>query len=154
MWFGGAGWYSGSEFSGVVFRCGLGWPVCGVCRADLGTACWELVLYAMRCVRSDQFKLIRNFARVPNYVDNGWVNRFQNRREVVQALFSRPAPDRELYSLADDPYELNNVADDPHFSKMRDDLEGQLTAFLKETDDPILMGLCRIKKVIPMFRVD
>ena len=94
----------------------------------------------MRCVRSDQFKLIRNFARVPNYVDNGWVNRFQNRREVVQALFSRPAPERELYSLADDPYELNNVADDPRFSKVRDDLEGQLTAFLEETEDPILMG--------------
>ena len=94
----------------------------------------------MRCVRSDQFKLIHNFARVPNYVDNGWVNRFQNRREVVQVLFSRPAPERELYSLTDDPYELNNVADDPRFSKVRDDLERQLTAFLKETEDPILMG--------------
>ena len=132
----------GRSFRGLFS--GAGWAGRSVVFAEQtwGRRAGNWYYTPMRCVRSDQFKLIRNFARVPNYVDNGWVNRFQNRREVVQALFSRPAPERELYSLADDPYELNNVADDPRFSKVRDDLEGQLTAFLKETEDPIFDGVC------------
>ena len=131
----------GRSFRGLFS--GAGWAGRSVVFAEQtwGRRAGNWYYTPMRCVRSDQFKLIRYFARVPNYVDNGWVNRFQNRREVVQALFSKPAPERELYSLADDPYELNNVADDPRFSRVRDDLEGQLTAFLEETEDPILMGV-------------
>jgi arylsulfatase A-like enzyme len=87
-----------------------------------------------RCVRTEDYKLIRNFApqaRVP-----------------VPAPLSRPVrtgkrPFVELYDLAGDPLETKDLADDPAHADVRRRLDGELWSWLERVDDPILHGPVR-----------
>jgi len=96
-----------------------------------------------RCVRTTRHKYIRNFTRLPAYVDNGFLARFATDRAAVEHAarpFSAPAPEDELYDLAADPHELRNVAADPGHAGTLSQMKARLQAFLTETQDPILHG--------------
>ena len=96
-----------------------------------------------RCVRSGGHKYIRNFTRLPPYVDNGFLARFAaDRRSVedVARAFSAPSPKEELYDLDADPHEQRNMATDPEFADSLARLRTRLRSFLEETRDPILRG--------------
>jgi len=59
--------------------------------------------------------------------------------ESVKPLFDlafakRPA--EELYDLAKDPYQLNNVAALPEYAALKQQLADQLTKYLRESGDP------------------
>ena len=53
---------------------------------------------------------------------------------------SRPRPRVELYDLVMDPAEMRNLADDDHWSDLRQELDQQLSDWMRDTDDPLLGG--------------
>ncbi len=83
-----------------------------------------------RCVRTNQYKLIRNFSpsRLPDVPFRLGQGGLQER------------PVMELYDLHEDPHELNNLGMDTQLEKVREDLNGRLLRWLKEVKDPILQG--------------
>ena len=50
---------------------------------------------------------------------------------------SRP-PRFELYDLQNDPYEFHNLAEDPDHKATLKDLQQHLTAWRRQTSDPLL----------------
>ena len=94
----------------------------------------------IRSLRTERYKFILNFSRIPNFVVDGWLSRFGGDYRSVESHFSQPKAEEELYDLSSDPDELNNLADDPQFSKLRGELRRRLHNFLAETRDSILDG--------------
>ena len=83
-----------------------------------------------RSVRSNQFKLIRNFA--PRRILDVPVNMTNTPRPRVKL------PVVELYDLEKDPNEFNNVADDPAYQDTYNDLSNQLWQWMEDVNDPSL----------------
>lgn len=120
--------------------------------------------YPMRAIRTHDFLYIRNFrpelwpAGDPEWregyrpkmsygdIDNSPTKTYmmEHGDELqVKKLFElgfgkRPA--EELYDLRTDPGELNNVADKPEYANIKDKLAAALTAELKATHDPRVIG--------------
>lgn len=111
--------------------------------------------YPMRAYRTEKFLYIRNFTpdRWPagdpeafRDIDGGPTKTYllQHRDDPkVKPLFElacgkRPA--EELYDLAKDPEQIKNVAGDPAYADIRKKLSAALTAELKATGDPRLVG--------------
>jgi uncharacterized sulfatase len=103
----------------------------------------------IRCVRTHQFKYIRNFhPELPYMQPNaykemmypGWNLMLELKREgkltPAQQLFtvdSRPA--EELYDLVSDPDELHNLAGDPLYLNSLVELRTTLENWIRETGD-------------------
>ena len=121
--------------------------------------------YPCRGIRTHEFLYIRNFkpqrwpngtpdysnAAVPGNwyadTDNGPTKTYmvenkdkndQHRRLYDLSFAKRPA--EELYDLKKDPDQLENVADDPAHDEIKQQLSKQLTADLKATADPRVVG--------------
>lgn len=63
--------------------------------------------------------------------------------EAVQPLAERAfgkRPERELYDLQKDPFELHNVAEDPAYSDTLKELDARLMSELQVTGDPRVIG--------------
>ena len=60
-------------------------------------------------------------------------------RSMFQLAFSK-RPAEELFDLATDPHQMNNVAGDPSFASVKEELDSQLRAYLKATSDPREVG--------------
>ncbi len=112
--------------------------------------------YPCRAVRNHDFLYIRNFEperwpagdpeahqSVGQYgdVDNS-ISKFllmdtegQNQDPSLFDLAFGKRPAEELYVLAEDPYNLNNVADDSAYRDVLETLRSELEAFMKETGD-------------------
>jgi len=60
------------------------------------------------------------------------------KRLFEAAFLKRPA--EELYDLKKDPDQLHNVADDPAYANRRKQLAARLTAELRDTADPRILG--------------
>jgi N-sulfoglucosamine sulfohydrolase len=61
----------------------------------------------------------------------------------VERLFERAfgkRPGEELYDLHKDPDQLDNVADKPEYAEAKEKLSTELTAELKATKDPRILG--------------
>lgn len=103
----------------------------------------------IRCVRSEQFKYIRNFYPDRPYTQHSGYKELQypgmtlghvlNQRGELYgppSLFwadSRPA--EELYDLVADPEELNNLADDEGHQPTRKRMSGELDQWMTQTGD-------------------
>ena len=120
----------------------------------------------MRAIRTDDYLLIRNFtpdrwpAGTPNYgkatipgvwlgdCDNGPTKTYMvdhrdddaEHRLKYDLSFSK-RPEFELYVQAEDPGQLNNVAEQPKYKSVVQQLNARLTAELKRTSDPRILGL-------------
>ena len=86
----------------------------------------------IRSVRTDRYKLIRNF---------------QARRliPVPVNMTESPAgrekcPVVQLFDLEKDPLEFNNIAEDPEFADIRKDLSDRLWEWMESVNDPSLNG--------------
>jgi len=84
-----------------------------------------------RAVRSDRYKLIRNFA--------------PGRNLAVPVDLSKQAiagdrPLVELYDLGEDPLESENLADAPHDAEAGEALDAELWGWMRQTGDPLLAG--------------
>lgn len=91
-----------------------------------------------RSVRTDRHKLIMNFSSAPIFMDpsQSWHRRCTPRVSQNGNIGSHPVT--ELYDLAADPYELNNLADDPAYGGIRTRLLAELAAWMRSTSDPLL----------------
>jgi len=124
--------------------------------------------YPMRTILTADFQYIRNFhaTRWPagdpppgappgfdalarntraGYADvdaglaKAWLVTHPDDAAFPQAFAKRP--DRELYDLRKDPYELHNLAADPAHAATAEALDARLMAELKATADPRLAGV-------------
>lgn len=119
----------------------------------------------MRAIRNDDLLLIRNFrpdrwpAGTPNwqsgFIPGAWLadcdngptktymvdnrDRDEEYRFKYELAFGK-RPEFELYDLKKDPDQLRNVADQKEYQTVLKDLNRQLEADLKATDDPRILG--------------
>jgi len=96
--------------------------------------------YECRCIRTDRYKLIRNFD--PSRMR-------ENPAPLNKRTGTAERPVVELYDLHKDPWELNNLADDPSLVEVWKHLSGRLWQTLEEVEDPILKG----PVVTPYYRM-
>ena len=105
--------------------------------------------YPMRAIRTKDYLYIRNFKpeRQPGCDHDpgpSMTYLLENRnREPVQRffkLFFEPRPEEELYLLAKDPYQMNNVVSDPSMAEIKKELRDLLETHLKQTGDPRMSG--------------
>jgi len=87
-----------------------------------------------RCVRTADWKLIRNFDIARYYTKPV---------DITNPADYWVHPTLELYDLRADPLEFNNRADDPACADVRRDLHGRLRRWLEDVGDPILQGPLR-----------
>ena len=103
---------------------------------------------AIRAVRDDRFKYIRNYRpeqgyylpveyreRIPAMQE---LLRLRNEGNLdsIQALWFRDHKDpEELYDCLTDPYELQNLAQNPDYSEKMEELRAEMDRWLKEIGD-------------------
>jgi|GEM_PF-41230 len=102
--------------------------------------------YPIRAVRDEDYKLIWNLSHETEYYsDNMQNNLYFNEWEEAAILDDddefllnryKYRPEFELYDLANDPFELNNLADNPAYASIRTDLEDELDAWMTQQGDP------------------
>ena len=95
-----------------------------------------------RCIRTERWKYIRNLDEgpallLPLDVETGAV-----RRDMGDAHLA-PRPPVELYDLAADPLEQNNLAGGPAAADIERDLSARLEEWMRRTGDPALAGPIR-----------
>lgn len=126
-----------------------------ICRPDNGT-------YPSRAIRTKDYLYIRNFEpdRFPTGgpdfvssnntyhgdVDAGITKEFMV-MEINQAKYPKEyqlsfgkRPKEELYRIASDKYQTNNLAENKSYSKVKKELSDALTKYLIETGDPRIKG--------------
>lgn len=103
----------------------------------------------IRCVRSKEFKYIKNFYPDRPYTQlNAYKEKQypplavmkllykQGKLTTGQAQFMAPTrPPEELYDLNADPHELNNLADDPNHAEVLNKYRAELEKWIKTTND-------------------
>ena len=103
----------------------------------------------IRCVRSKQYKYIRNFMPERTYTQfNTYkTNQYpavpifqslhkQGKLTLEQAKFMAVhKPDEEFYDLKNDPYETKNLVSDPTFQNVLSEMRQQLDKWIEKTND-------------------
>lgn len=137
------------SFSGVDFSPLLEKPAATIREYVVGEDHWHDHDDFTRAIRTERFKYIRNFyPELPNTPPADALKsltyaemRAQRDAGTLSAdqmrIFEQPRPEEELYDLANDPYELNNLAGDPAFAARLEDLRTQLTTWQAETGDQL-----------------
>jgi uncharacterized sulfatase len=100
----------------------------------------------IRSMRTRDFKYIRNFRPEIPYMQHSSYKRLQypvdTLMRVLHAegrwtspLMAANRPVEELYDLAADPYEMNNLAGDPAYHERIESMRGEVENWIRETDD-------------------
>lgn len=103
---------------------------------------------AIRAVRDDRFKLIRNYRptqpyylpvsyreQIPTMKELLRLNKSGGLNEIQSQWFRANKPRIELFDCVNDPHELTNLAENELFFEKRQELEGELDRWLREIDD-------------------
>jgi arylsulfatase A-like enzyme len=93
-----------------------------------------------RAIRTETHKLIVNFTTAPAFMDpsQSWRPSSDTKTPANHAVAYHPHV--ELFDLAKDPFEQNDVAGRPQYAAVRADLLKRLYRHLVQTKDPILAG--------------
>lgn len=91
----------------------------------------------MRAVRTDRYKYIRYFEKSTHHPVPGDIVNSGACRELGH--IAREGYE-ELFDLAQDPHETQNLAEDTSYAQVGSELKGKLAAWMRETDDPLLDG--------------
>ncbi len=102
----------------------------------------------MRCVRTQDFKYIRNF--LPNR-PHMQPNRYKDQKSIIMTMrslfeeneltdiqariFETKRPEEELYDLRNDPHEIRNLAGNPAYQEQLASMRGMLDDWIEETGD-------------------
>ncbi len=103
----------------------------------------------IRCVRTRQFKYIRNFHPDLPYTQHSGYKELQYPGMTVarvlklrgelggaaSAFWAEKRPAEELYDIIADPEELSNLANDPEHKKTLANLRAELDVWMQSTDD-------------------
>jgi len=92
-----------------------------------------------RCIRTKQFKYIRNYKPGPRLHLSSDIEISLTRRDMGNDHLA-PRAQVELYDLQADPLERNNLAEEPAMAETRSMLADRLQGLQEETQDPILEG--------------
>ena len=108
--------------------------------------------FPIRSVTDGQFHYIRNLTPNEIYIEKHlmgpgrlnnpywatWLGADPLKQPLVYQLTKRYMfrPAEQLYSLADDPYELQNLAEDPKHQKIKRKLQSALAEWMKQQHDP------------------
>lgn len=95
----------------------------------------------IRCIRTDRFKYIRNFASRPNLVLPSDIYNSPTRISITddEAIWAN-RPVHELYDLDADPEERVNLASFGEHSSTLRTLSERLEEWMRETGDPLIRG--------------
>jgi N-sulfoglucosamine sulfohydrolase len=107
----------------------------------------------MRAIRTEEYKYVRSFWDVPEVNIPAFDSK--SAREVRGELCSDSRPMELLYHLPSDPHEQESLASDrliyepaeygsepdPDHADALEELRGRVTAWMEETDDPLLDGV-------------
>jgi len=113
---------------------------------------WHDTFEPMRSIRTEQHKLIFNASphfpyRPPSDLENSptWQAMLARRRSEtplhLRQMFSPTRPVMQLFDLAEDPLEVNNLVESPKHADIRLNLEGRLSNWMNETYDFLPAGL-------------
>lgn len=95
----------------------------------------------IRAIRTEEWKLIQNFARRPMLVMPSDVYNSTTRQAMLEdEAFWAHRPEWELYHLPTDSRECNNLACDPRHQPAFLELAKRLKSWMRETGDPLLKG--------------
>jgi len=128
-------WATGRSLLPLVRR-----EVASVNDAIFAEVTYHAAYEPQRTIRTDRYSYIRRWGDretpVLANIDDG---------ETKSWLMERGLPDRlvageQLYDLAFDPGQGNNLAGDPRYRDLRDALWARLKAWMRETSDPLLAG--------------
>ena len=100
----------------------------------------------IRSVRTREFKYIRNFHPERPYLQHSGYKKLSYPVETLMKVMHQQGrwdtpfmadtrPKEELYDLAADPYEMNNLADDPKFAEKLAELRDTVDQWIAETGD-------------------
>ncbi len=101
---------------------------------------WHDFYEPMRSIRTGRHKLIRNFEVRPGLQLAGDIQQSPIVPYMRWQLRSHQRPEYELYDLAADPGEAENLAGEDDWQEVQAGLARQLQAHLAGTGDPILGG--------------
>jgi arylsulfatase A-like enzyme/lysophospholipase L1-like esterase len=106
------------------------------------------VMDRIRCVRTQKYKYIRNYNPENGYRECLYVQRNRPMLSVIreldregrlspaqQLILKTVKPSEELYDVAADPHEVNNLAADLKYAKQLKSLRSQLDRWLESTGD-------------------
>ncbi|MFO7837550.1 MAG: sulfatase [Candidatus Thorarchaeota archaeon] len=99
----------------------------------------------MRGIRSKRYKYIKNLEELPFLFEMPDDIRTSDSGEAFLEAFGKdkynqPRPEEELYDLAEDPLERNNLADNPEYAETKQRLKKETLDWMKRTGDPVLDG--------------
>jgi N-sulfoglucosamine sulfohydrolase len=94
---------------------------------------------AKRCIRTERYKLIRNFDEGPCLALPTDIEVTASRRDMGDAHLE-PRPAVEFYDLDADPLELHNLSGTESFREVEAEMTRELQQVMEETADPILKG--------------
>lgn len=103
----------------------------------------------IRCIRTQQYKLIRNYhPEFPYMQFNGYkklqyplwtliriLNQEGKLTPAQQHFMQDTRPTEEFYDLQSDPYEINNLVEDEEYKGIRNDLSEKLDSWIVSTGD-------------------
>jgi N-sulfoglucosamine sulfohydrolase len=90
-----------------------------------------------RSIRTETHKLIAYFSSAPPFMDPS--QQWRPKSDPAESGVGTH-PYLELYDLAKDPWELDNLAGLPQHLQVRSDLTRRLYQHMVQTDDPLLRG--------------
>jgi uncharacterized sulfatase len=100
--------------------------------------------FGIRCVRSERFKYIWNFtpemkfqnACTKSTIFRSWQQKAANDPDAAEKVRRyEHRPGEELYDVAKDPYEWENLAGDPEYAKIKEELRAELLAWMQSQGD-------------------
>jgi N-sulfoglucosamine sulfohydrolase len=97
---------------------------------------WHDRYNPVRGVRTNRWKYIRHYSAEPEVYLPADVKESPSGREVLQRGTGALARE-ELYDLASDPLELDNLIDDETYADVADALSRRVSRWMEETSDPL-----------------
>ncbi len=101
---------------------------------------WHDFYEPMRSVRTERYKLIRNFEIRDGQQLAGDIQQSPIVPHIRWQLRALKRPSYELYDLAADPHERENLAGIAEYGQIEAELKSVLLQHLESTSDPILVG--------------
>ncbi len=101
---------------------------------------WHDKYNPMRCIRTNEHKYIRNFGDRPLVYLPADIYVAPAGEEMRDEFYATRRPEEELYDLANDPLEMNNLIDDPDYAEVAERLRKRVADWMAETNDPLLYG--------------
>ncbi len=101
---------------------------------------WHDKYNPMRAVRTNDFKYVRNFGDRPLVYLPYDIYQAPAGQEMKDEFYASRRPEEELYDLAKDPLEMNNVIDDPVYADTAWTLRTRVQSWMVESNDPLLYG--------------